>query len=95
MLDLTSLTADAFMPHIGTDFLAAGTELRLGECRVLGAPYAPSARAPFSLTFVGPAGLRLEQGIRQLSHSAMGEMEFFLTQLADRPTGSEFEAIFS
>jgi len=39
--------------------------------------------------------LRLPQGIRGLTCEGLGEIELFITQVADGPQGAEFEAIFT
>ncbi len=54
--------------------------LRLVEACALG-PRAGAQREPFSLIFRGEAALRLRQGIYQLRHDQLGEMEIFLVQI--------------
>jgi hypothetical protein len=68
--------------------------LQLSEVRPLGKG-PQSLRDPFSLTFVGSAGLRLPQGIYKMRNAQMGEMEIFLVQVGADQTRSMFEAVFN
>ena len=99
MIPLESVDHDTFAPLIGLAFTAAtamgGVELVLSAVQKLGHRRADALRYPFSLTFRGPHGLRLPQGIYRLACESFGEIELFITQLADGPQGAEFEAIFT
>ncbi len=97
---LESLDADFFQGLCGDEFdlpaeLGNPRALVLGEVRVLGHRRTEAAREPFALTFRGSAGLRLPQGTYRLDHAGYGSIEMFLVQLADKPDGSYFEAIFT
>jgi len=70
-------------------------DLTLEQIRELGNRRPDSPRDPFALSFRGKTGVRLPQGIYRLSHPELGSLEIFLTQNADGPKGSEFEAIFN
>lgn len=99
-LPLDSLTATHFDPHVGTEFSirpdgAGDVALELIAVRRLGHGVPGASRAPFALDFRGRTGLRLDQGTYPLEHPAIGTIEIFLVQTADRPGGSEFEAIFT
>jgi hypothetical protein len=61
----------------------------------MGAAYTGALRAPFALTFGGPLGLRLPQGIYALENSTLGVMEIFLTELGTEGVVTRFEAIFT
>lgn len=67
----------------------------LEEVRPLGHRRAEAIRDPFALVFRGPAGLRLEQGIYRLEEAGSASLKIFLVQVADKPDGSLFEAIFT
>ncbi len=96
MIALETLQHSSFAPLLGQAFtLQAGHELVLHETTLLGHRRLEALRDPFSLTFRGPQGLRLPQGIYPFSHPSLGEMEIFIAQTADGPKGSEFEAVFN
>ena len=98
-LPLESLDYETFAPLTGDVFtLTVGEtslELRLGEVKKLGHRHPGATRDPFSLSFIGPRGLRVNQGIGQLTHATLGKVEMFLTQVGDGANGSELEAIFT
>lgn len=105
--DLTPLALDAleagfFEPLRDSVFLLMGgqgdlpeIELKLVEVSVLGHRRPDAVREPFSLTFRGPAGCRLGQGIQRLRHPEAGVVEVFITQIGDGAGGSQFEVIFT
>ena len=99
MLSLESVDHETFAPLTGHAFItqAGGgrVELQLEAVQILGHRRDDAVREPFSLTFRGPPGLRLPQGIYAFGCEALGEIELFITQVADGPQGSEFEAIFT
>ncbi len=99
-IPLETLTSGHFEPLLGSAFrlLPAGGEpisLELVEVGLLGHRRAEASRDPFSLVFRGPAGQRFGQGIVALEHADLGGFDLFLTQIADRPDGSLFEAVFT
>jgi len=99
-LPLESLELETFQPLLETTFVLsisgdAGCSLTLIEARSLGHRRADATREPFALTFRGPAGLRIPQAIHPISHPVAGQLEIFLVQVADKPDGSLFEAIFT
>jgi hypothetical protein len=98
MIALESLQYSTFAPLVGSAFMVktgAGAELRLHEVKQLGGQREGASRPPFSLTFRGPHGLRIQQGIHRIASESLGEMEIFITQLAPGAQGSEFEAVFT
>lgn len=98
MISLETLQHSTFAPLVGQTFIlkaGAGAELTLHQATVLGHRRATAQRDPFSLAFRGPQGLFLPQGTYSFSHSALGELEFFITQSGNGPQGSEFEAVFN
>jgi hypothetical protein len=90
-----------FEPLVGNVFVVSvpggskSVELTLVEAKGLGNRRGDAKRDPFSLLFRGPAGLRLPQGIYRFEHAALGAMEIFVTQVAAKPEGGEFEAVFT
>jgi hypothetical protein len=98
MLELDKVECAQFAACLGQDFEIVFSDgvlpLKLSEARPLGVR-PESIREPFSLTFVGRAGLRLPQGVYKMRNAALGEMEIFLVQLAADQTGSTFEAVFN
>jgi hypothetical protein len=97
-MDLATVECAQFAACLNQDFEIVFSDdvlpLKLSEARPLGVR-PESIREPFSLTFLGRAGLRLPQGIYKMRHATLGEMEIFLVQLADDPSGSAFEAVFN
>lgn len=98
MLDLAKVRCEEFAACLNQDFEIVFTDgtlpLKLSEVRPLGVR-PESIREPFALTFAGPAGLRLPQGIYQMRHATLGEMEIFLVQVAADQTSSTIEAVFN
>lgn len=96
---LDSLDAASFEERCGTDFeltTAGGPAvLHLEKVRLLGHRRAGASRDPFALDFRGPVGILLPQGIYRLSQAGTTPMEIFLVQVADKPEGSFFEAVFT
>lgn len=95
MLSLDQLTCEMFAPLTSQVFQSGEVELKLKVAKVLGNRRHEASREPFSLLFQGPPGMRAGQGIYRLAHQSLGELEMFITQVADGPDGSEFEAIFT
>ncbi|MEO5914476.1 MAG: hypothetical protein ABIS50_09610 [Luteolibacter sp.] len=99
MIPLETVDHDTFVPLERHAFVAligtAKVELRLHSIQKLGHKRSDAARDPFSITFRGPQGLRFPQGTYRFSCDALGEIEIFITQVADGSQGSEFEAIFT
>ncbi len=99
MIPLESVSHLTFASLLGNTFVAitanGQVELQLAEAKLLGHKRDQATRDPFSLTFRGPQGLRLPQGTYPFTCGTLGEIEFFITQVADGAKGSEFEAIFT
>ncbi len=99
MIPLETVSLDTFAPLQGAGFTLKSedlaVELNLHVVRKLGHKREESLRDPFSLIFKGPQGLRLPQGIYGMTCDSLGEIELFITQIADGAQGSEFEAVFT
>jgi hypothetical protein len=97
MLDLAKVRCPDFAACVHQDFEIATSAgllvLQLFEARSRPAPDA--GRDPFTLTFRGPAPLRLPQGIYRMKNAQLGEMEIFLVQIAADQDSSTFEAVFN
>lgn len=97
---LDTVDCSTFTPLLGHDFLTttvagARVALQLSAAQILGHQRPDASREPFALGLRGPTGLRLPQGTYHFACAALGEIEFFITQVADGAQGSEFEAIFT
>lgn len=99
MIPLETVDHETFAPLTGHAFVATTgsgrIEIQLSAVKKLGHRRADVVRDPFSLVFRGPQGLRVPQGIYRFACEGLGEIELFITQVADGPLGSEFEAIFT
>lgn len=99
MISLNTVESSIFSSLNEKQFLletsSSSIDLVLEQIRELGHRRPDSPRDPFALSFRGKPGLRLPQGIYRLSHPELGGFEIFVTQNADGPKGSEFEAIFN
>lgn len=99
MIPLESVNHETFTPLLGETFRVitpdASRELSLAGVKLIGHKRDDAAREPFSLVFLGPQGLRLPQGTYPFSSRKLGEIEIFITQIADGAKGSEFEAVFT
>lgn len=98
MLDLATVQCADFAGCVNQDFEVV-TEtgprvLQLADAQPLPAR-AGTARDPFTLTFRGPAELRLPQAIYKMSNAQLGDMEIFIVQIAADQTSSTFEAVFN
>jgi hypothetical protein len=98
MLDLATARCEQFAACLNQDFQIVFTDgtlaVKLTEARARERPEG-ATRDPFTLTFRGPAALRLPQAIYRLTNATLGEMEIFLVQIAADQTSSTFEAVFN
>lgn len=98
-ISLESLDASFFEGRSGSDYLlmieGGPITLLLERVRPLGHRRNGALRDPFALEFRGPSGIRLPQGIYPLQCEGMETLEIFLVQVADKPDGSLFEAVFT
>lgn len=99
MISLESLDYDTFALLAGQFFTITTPrgllELQLNTVCKLGLGHAGATREPFSLVFRGRHGLRLPQGVYRFENASLGEIEIFITQLADQSSGADFEAVFT
>ena len=98
---LDQLTIETFEPHVGSSFwLREGNhkvELRLERAaKVMESEAAQLPRNPFSLYFLGPASIYLEQRIYRIEHPAFPDgLEIFLVPVAKDARGYVYEAVFT
>jgi hypothetical protein len=90
------LNASIFREHLHTRFKVAGAgdSLELELVEVQEHPSSPKLEC-YSLFFHGPNSLRMPQGTHRLHHSALGELEFFLTAVAGDRGGFTYESVFN
>lgn len=99
MLDLATVRCEQFAACLNQDFeivFSDGTlPVKLVEAKPWGPNQPEPVRQSFSLAFRADQNLRLPQGIYKLRHPGLGEMEFFLVQVAADANSSSFEAVFN
>lgn len=97
-LDLGSVRADDFDPHVGSGFTATAPgaddfELTLMEVSRGGAG---SAREQFTLTYAGGPNPPVQQGIMHLEHGTLGGLDLFLVPIGPGGDGRHrYEAVFA
>lgn len=69
--------------------------LRLSGAQALGAQPAGATRAPFSLTFHGPAQPWAPQGTYRVEHDQLETLDLFLVPLGPDDRGMRYQAIFT
>jgi hypothetical protein len=102
---LDQLTIETFEPHVGSTFwLHTQNEtgrhkiqLRLERAaKVMESEAARLPRNPFSLYFLGPGSIYLEQKIYHLTHDAFPDgLDIFLVPVGKDANGYQYEAVFA
>ena len=102
---LDQLTIETFQPLVGTTFWLHTTnatgrhkvELQLDNAmKVMESVAAQLPRNPFSLHFVGPGSIRLEQQIYHITHDAFPDgLDIFLVPIGKDARGYRYEAVFT
>ncbi len=98
---LDQLTVESFEPHVGSSFwveLPNGhkVELRLTRAaKVMESEAAELRRHPFSLYFIGPRSLRLDQKIYHVTHPELDAMDLFLVPIGQDAEAFQYEAVFT
>ena len=97
-LDLGSVTADDFAPHVESAFAVQSPEgdaltlTLIDVCRGAGGP----TREQFTLTFAGGPNPPVRQGILHLRHESLGELDLFLVPVGPGGDGRHrYEAVFA
>ncbi len=97
---LDRLTQDDFSKCLHQKFLVhvaeqEPLETELIEVRGLVPPDDdPDRRQPFSLIFLGPAEVRLQQGTFTVENQTLGKLDIFLVTLGPGKEGMRYESIF-
>jgi hypothetical protein len=100
-MDVSLLTASHFERHLGSSFRlcadpAVDVELlEVGEVGVGSGAPPPTARAPFSIVFLGPREPILQQRIYRLEHDELGTLDLFLVPIGRDDAGVRYEAVFT
>ena len=102
---LEQFTLDTFTQLVGTPFrvqvegadpfpftLETVTEIPVSGWR---AEEAAEHRKPFSLLFVGPAHVILQQAIYAFEHGTIGRFDLFIVPVSRAADGVRYEAVFS
>jgi len=102
---LDQLTIERFEPLVGSTFWLHTqnetgrhkVELRLqGAAKVMESEAARLPRNPFSLYFLGPAEVYLQQQIYHLAHDAFPDgLDLFLVPVGKDERGYSYEAVFT
>jgi len=98
---LDELTIDSFEPLVGSSFwLLTGAhkiELRLQRAaKVMESEAARLKRNPFSLIFLGPGSIFLEQKIYRVTHDTLTDpLDIFLVPIGKEDGGFLYEAVFA
>lgn len=100
MISIDTACSEDFKKLLGQPFtvdegLPGSAILTVYKVTTLGHKRPDATRHPFSIEFLGPPGLRLEQRIHRFRHETAGTFDIFITQVEDGPRGSLFEAIFT
>jgi hypothetical protein len=102
LTEVAELRLESFVPRIGERFGMAldapwNLELVLAEATALSGATAPPGafRAPFRLTFCGPAEPVRTQSIVPLENDALGRLEIFVVPIGPDANGMRYEAIFT
>ena len=102
---LDELTIETFEPHVGSSFWLHTQnetgrhkiELRLERvAKLMESEAAQLKRNPFSLNFLGPGTIYLEQKIYPMTHDAFPDgLELFLVPIGKDARGYQYEAVFT
>lgn len=92
-----SLTHEEFAQHVNTNFqvqIDENTGVQLELVQISELKLYPH-QEEFSLLFRGPSDMFLGQGVRNVSHEAMGQFELFIVPIRQDGQGFYYEAIFN
>ena len=92
-----TLTHEALGEHLGTKF-----EVQLEPDKILELELTEISKLKkserheqFSIVFLGPNDILLEQGIHQMKHDTFGECELFIVPISQDDRGCRYEAVFN
>ena len=95
------MTASHFQPHLGSRFQLHADDvvdvelLEVDEVGGVSAAPPQTARAPFSIVFLGPRDPVLPQRIYRLEHGELGTLDLFLVPIGRDEAGVRYEAVFT
>jgi hypothetical protein len=96
-IELGTLSADVFAPHLNESFLLMAptgeTPVVLAEVRRLGT--ALREGGAFALVFVAEGAPHWPQAIYPLSHPHIGRLDMFLVPVGPLASGLGYEAVFT
>jgi hypothetical protein len=100
-MDVSLLTGSYFRRHVGSSFRLRADDvvdvelLDVDEIGVGSGAPPQTARAPFSIVFLGPREPVLPQRIYRLEHEALGTLDLFLVPIGRDDAGVRYEAVFT
>jgi hypothetical protein len=99
--DVSLLTASHFQPHVGSHFELRADDvldvelLEVDDADGRSGDPLRTARAPFSIVFLGPRDPVLPQRIYRLEHDELGTLDLFLVPIGRDDAGVRYEAVFT
>lgn len=95
-MTLALLSLNDFAPLVGQRFEVDGGDSALELLSATALRHASVGdRQGFTLLFRGARALALGQGMRTLSHAALGSHDIFIVPVGLGPQGFEYEAVFN
>jgi hypothetical protein len=100
-MDVSLLTGSYFRRHVGSSFRLRADDvvdvelIEVDEVAVGSGAPPQTARAPFSIVFLGPREPVLPQRIYRLEHDELGTLDLFLVPIARGDAGVRYEAVFT
>jgi hypothetical protein len=100
-MDVSLLTASHFQRHMGSSFRLRADDvvdfelLEVDEVGVGSGATPQTARAQFSIVFLGPREPVLPQRIYRLEHEELGTLDLFLVPIGRDDAGVRYEAVFT
>jgi hypothetical protein len=100
-MDVSVVTASHFRRHMGSSFRLRADDdvdvelLEVDEVGVGSGAPPQTARAPFSIVFLGPRDPLLPQRIYRLEHEELGTLDLFLVPIGRDDAGVRYEAVFT
>lgn len=96
-MDLATLTAQTFAPHVGECFRVAAAEDVAFDSRLVEVTEGDPGfnRNQFSLVFRGGPDVPVPQAIYRLEHEHLGALDVFLVPIGPDGEGQRYQAVFS
>ena len=90
-------TKEGFAEHLNTKFripLQPSGAVELEMVEVVSTLSTPR-QEQFSVYFLGPPNIYLQQMIYRMEHDALGQLDLFIVPVGLRPEGYQYEAVFN